>query len=202
MEPFLRPAEVVVDKREVVEGGHIVEKDRGRFPATFRTILKIGFRLSERAELEVRAAAVEAKQPGIRQPLAFLEFRHRIARLTAIEQRLPFDQFAIMLQLGLELCDKPRCQRESTLLAACLEQRLCRGVERVLIASAASNHFLCRCGIGRYGSESGEFAIPGVNTLFSAIAFNTFFQDPNRIEGCALLEREIGQSHAGHRLSG
>ena len=86
-----------------MEGGHVVQEDGRRFAAPLGASLEVGFCFGERAEVEVGPAAIEAHQPGIREPPSFLELRHCFASLSLFEQRFPFDQFSVVLRLCLEL---------------------------------------------------------------------------------------------------
>src|SRR5579859_274818 len=63
VQPFLCTPEVVVDRRENVEGGNVIEKNGGCFAATLHTILEISLRLGKAAEVQVGAAAIESQQP-------------------------------------------------------------------------------------------------------------------------------------------
>src|SRR5207253_5216680 len=104
-------------------------------------------------------------RPRVGKMSRFLEFRHRLTGLTAFEERLPFDQLAIVLQFRLELRIETRGDRQRSLFSSCLDQSVCGSVQRVLVTRVGC-HDLLGCGdIAGGPRESGQLSVRSISSL-------------------------------------
>ena len=73
LEPFLGPAQVIIDLRDRAESGHVVQEERTPLAAPLQTLFQLRICFCEGAHLDVCPAKIEAPDPGVGELLSLFE---------------------------------------------------------------------------------------------------------------------------------